>query len=137
LKITIFPADGGTPVILGDDEARNHVGQMFPEQTAVQQIETLPRSPGQALFDRRNELNSVTFLVDRVHDSASDAFVFLMTHCAEVPRRGLVEFEEAGTLRWWAGALIRPIRCVQHSGRTTVFSYTIQAGEILTEKPAL
>ncbi len=131
MRITIT-ADQGQPVVLGNDEAGDYITGPFPEQTRRGQVNPALRKASAETLDRKNRQNVFTFSVARKHGSVDEAKRYVMFHAEEdVPNVGLVEFDHNGLFRLYCpDAFVSRVKCEQHVGVSTTFSYTIEAGEI-------
>lgn len=132
MKITIT-ATGESPVVLGDDTTGDYITGALPEQRRQGQANTGLRKASADTLDRKNRQNTITFQVDRKHDSVEDAWKFVLRHAEfDVPNAGLVEFtHNDGFAVFMPAAFVSRVQCVQHLGVRTVFSYTLEAGEIV------
>jgi hypothetical protein len=138
MKITVTPT-GGKPLVLGDDSIKWAISGFAPDQERNVQIGAGTRAPYIECLGRDNRRNQITFRVDRTHSDYAAATIYAMTHHDEVPIIGLVEISQqfSGGIKrlWYANAGISNVRCDLLDGVTTVFSYTITAGQALTTKP--
>ncbi len=86
-------------------------------------------------FDRLNSQITVTFDVYQLHDNVWEAEDFILTHAAEVPTSGLVEFKKFdGSSVWLDAAVCKSVNSKQ-TGRTTWHSYVLVGGRISKTKP--
>jgi hypothetical protein len=103
------------------------------------QVEPFLRALEQAVFDRGNDLTTVSFVVRREHDTVEDAELFILEHATELPGSGLVMFEAAGATgaasRRYLWASKVTAHDASYKGRTTIHSYVILGGRIRKEKP--
>jgi hypothetical protein len=131
MKITITPT-GGTPFVLGDDSASPAaaIGDGFkPRQTRIVQSQGLFRGPYKADLARHNLENTLTFVVERSFATVESALNFMAFHADSVPVSGtLTLYNLSGTgqaTRTLANAVAREIECVEHTGVSCKFQYTI------------
>jgi hypothetical protein len=131
VKITLTPS-GGTPFVLGDDTAtpRAVIADGFrPRQTRQVQSQGLFRGPYKADLARYNLENSLTFVVERSFTTQEAAQNFMALHADTVPISGtLTIYLRSATgvsQRTLANAVMRDIECVEHTGVTCKFQYTV------------
>ncbi len=131
----VITADGGSPVVIGDDAEGEYIAAALPDQTRRGQVNEALRADFAPTLDRKNARNVLPVTVNRVHDSVDDAVRFKMFHANDVPNVGLVEISDRDLFTlYWADAFVSRVKCEAHNGLTTVFSYIIEGGEI-TETP--
>lgn len=131
MKITITPS-GGTAFVLGDDRATPAatIGDGFrPRQTRVVQSQGLFRGAYKAELARYNLENTLTFVVERSFATVEAALNFMAFHADAVPAGGtLTLYDLSGTgqtTRTLGNAVVREIECVEHTGVSCKFQYTI------------
>ena len=119
-------------VVLGDDARRNWIAELLPSQSRNVQVDEGTRADDVTVRDRKNKRNEFQVIVDRTHDSLGAAFKFLCEHADQVPTVGLVTLEEnsnGSSVRKMPNAAISNIRCIEHRGVSTKFSYTVTGGK--------
>lgn len=104
---------------------------------AIQTVD-LVRSPYGKQFPRGNIRHEVSFRVTRIHDSLRTALQFAAEHAQNVPTSGVLSWAlaDGGIRRWAKDAVPIAVDLVAQVGLTTVWSYTLVIGEILTKDPS-
>lgn len=126
--------DGKTvTVVLGDDRKRNFISRYLPAQSRNVQVDEATRAEDVTVRDRKNKRNDVSIVVSRTHDSLADALSFLRDHADAVPTVGSITLEEnyggKVSVSKMMNAAIPKVECIDHSGASTQFSYTIVGGK--------
>ena len=129
MKITLTPL-GGTPFVLGDDSAGANLKEGFrPKQMRVVQRARLFRGPYLANQARFNLENRLKFTVERVFGTVEPALGFMASHADQVPVQGtLAVYNQSATgqlARFLANAVVVKVECVEHTGVSCKFQYTI------------
>jgi hypothetical protein len=129
VKITITPA-GGTAFVLGDDSAQANVRDGFrPKQTRIAAGAALFRAAYGASLPRYNLENRLAFTVERTFATVEAALSFMAGHADQVPAQGTValyNMSATGQItRSLANAVVAEVECVEHTGVSCKFQYTI------------
>jgi hypothetical protein len=123
-----LPADGSTPIVLGDDQAGDKVSSDPPSQERLTDTLRFFQNKYALQVHRGNRTNVITWRVDRDHGDANTAKVFSRMHNDEVPTAGILEDGGQGfTTLYLLNATI-VTRCVSIDGQSTVFEYTVRGG---------
>lgn len=95
------------------------------------------RAIAASYFGRGNRSLAISWSIERTHDSVKEAQVFLLTHYKDLPNEGDVVFEcgfPGDTQNVvLADAVLEAVAQGAHSGRCTVFSYTLRGGQPSTD----
>ena len=124
-----YPAAGGTPVTIGDDQA----GEFITEPTPPAHIRSVEewaayQAANRQRADHLNAADELQWTVNRVHASADEAFKFSRLHHAEVATLGVLEDGGDGyTTLYLLAAQIETV-CLEWAGLTTIFQYRVRGG---------
>lgn len=90
-------------------------------------------------WSRGNRRVEIGFTVTRLHDSLKAATVYVLEHAASLPEQGtlamLYDDRTSAAGRWYRNAVLAEVQCVRHVGLTTVWRYTLLAGEVEVRDP--
>jgi len=139
-KFVFFGQDGTTRLTLGDDDAGDKISVGLPATSNVVDEVELVRSRFTrriAVADETNITNTLEWVVDRDHGNELAATNFVRDHGQALLSLGAGYLQDGGKgveTRYWLNAVIEP-RCLRHDGQSTVFSYTMRAGEVTKKTP--
>jgi hypothetical protein len=127
LKISLYNNAAAVRVkILGDDDAREFITMAPSQESRVVQSVHFLRGTKKTFFARGGRALQKTWTVNREHADEAAAKKFERDHANEIQPDGDLEILDAGVTSWIVGAVVADINCLERSGRTTIFQYTIQ-----------
>lgn len=135
-KLAFFSAAGGS-LILGDDDAGDHVSEDLPEADGLVDEVANVRAEFTERLDRQNITNVRNWTVDRDHGDPKTADDFASDHAQELLELGTGYLQRSGkkiNTRYYLNARI-VARCVRLDGQSTTFSYAMRAGEVTKKQP--
>ena len=106
----------------------------FASESAVQTVAALGAADV-ALFPRGNKKITVTFTIQRQHDSADAAAYFVPSYEASFPVQGLLTYATAAGTLYMASAVAVVVRATI-TGATSTLSYRVTGGGFLTSAPS-
>lgn len=127
-KITYFPGNGLTEIILGEDAEGNFITGARPSRSGEVQVFHPTRSDTVQFFIRGAKQIAFDWIVDYHHDSVEAAIEFMRLHEAQIgfPQgRALGYLQDIGAdgVRYLHNCVVPVVECIEWHGRSTKWRY--------------
>ncbi|MGO8678054.1 MAG: hypothetical protein ACLQVX_19600 [Limisphaerales bacterium] len=130
MQIVATPIPSATPVTLGDDGAGDFIIDPPPIPAEARQVQTEQLALAARVFANGlgNRETSFSWTVARVHASQAAADGFVWGHAATVPMNCSLGINDpdGAAIASFSSAVIVEVACVEQTGVSTKFRYTVQ-----------